>query len=179
MAVMIDAMSFNMRRGTVEKECVHFALSIDDEGHEEILGFWLNPTESSTGWELILSDLKRQGADEVLLFVADSLSGIKEGVKRQYPRSDFQSCTVHAMRNALSKVRASDRYTVAMELKTVFNASSREEAGKRFKSFSSSRNKRYPKMVYALERSFDVLTRCYDIPRQSGGQYAARTSSRG
>ena len=163
-AIMIDAMFFNMRRGTVEKECVHFALGIDDEGHEEILGFWLNPTESSTGWEPILSDLKRRGAAEVLLFVADALSGIEESVKRQYPRSDFQSCTVHAMRNALSKVRASDRYTVAGELKTVFNASSREEAGKRFKSFSGSWNKRYPKMVYALERSFDALTGYYGYP---------------
>ena len=36
-AIMIDAMFFNMRRGTVEKECIHFALGIDDEGKEEIL----------------------------------------------------------------------------------------------------------------------------------------------
>ncbi len=144
MAIMIDAMFFNMRRGTVEKEYVHFALGIDDEGKEEILGFWLNPTESSTGWESILSDLKRRGAGEVLLFVADALSGIEESVKRQYPRSDFQSCTVHAMRNALYKVRASYGYTVSRELKTVFNASSMEEAGKRFKTLGGESGEFYP-----------------------------------
>lgn len=105
-AIMIDATFVSTRKGTVEKECVHFTPGIDDEGHEEIQGFWLNPAESSTSLESILSDLKRRGAAEMLLFVADALSGIEESVKRQYPRSDFQSCTVNAMRNVLSKARA-------------------------------------------------------------------------
>ena len=72
------------------------------------------------------------------------------------------------MRNVLSKVRASDRYTVSRELKTVFNASSQEEVGKRFKSLGSSWKERYPKMVYALERSFDALTRYYGYPEAIG-----------
>ena len=37
-AIMIDAGFFNMRRGTAEKECIHFALGIDDEGHGRYWG---------------------------------------------------------------------------------------------------------------------------------------------
>lgn len=47
----------------------------------------------------------------------------------------------------------------------MFNVSSREEVGKWFKSFGSSWNKRCPKMVYALERSFDALTGYYSYPK--------------
>jgi len=90
------------------------------------------------------------------------------------PRSDFRSCAVHAMRNALSKAMAPDRYTVSRELKTVFNTSSREEAGKRFKTFSSF-NKQYPDMIYALQRSFDILTRYYDCP-EAIGRFVRSTS---
>lgn len=103
---MIDAKFFNMSRRIVERECVHFALGIDDEVHEEILGFWPSLAESSTSWESILGDLKRKRTAEVLLFVAEALSGMEESLKLQYPRSDLQSCTVHAMGNALSNVSA-------------------------------------------------------------------------
>jgi putative transposase len=64
--------------------------------------------------------------------------------------------------------------TLSRELKTVFNTSSREEAEKRFKTFSSF-NKRYPDMIYALERIFDILTRYDDCP-EAIGRFVRSTS---
>ncbi len=49
------------------------------------------------------------------------------------------------MGNVQSNVRASDTDSVSMDLKTVFNASSMEKAGKRFETIVGSWNKRYPK----------------------------------
>jgi transposase-like protein len=46
-AIYIDALFINLRRNTVEKEALHIALGIDQEGKKEIPGFWINPTESS------------------------------------------------------------------------------------------------------------------------------------
>ncbi|MFP3256909.1 MAG: transposase [Candidatus Nanopusillus acidilobi] len=49
------------------------------------MGFWINPSESSNSWELIINDLKERGIKEVLLFIADGLSGIQETIKKYYP----------------------------------------------------------------------------------------------
>ncbi|MGC8647050.1 MAG: transposase, partial [Thermoplasmata archaeon] len=46
-AIYIDALFLNLRRNIVEKKALHIALGIDQEGKKEILGFWINPTESS------------------------------------------------------------------------------------------------------------------------------------
>jgi transposase-like protein len=48
-AIYIDALFLNLRRNTVEKEALHIALSINLDGKKEILGFWINSTESSSG----------------------------------------------------------------------------------------------------------------------------------
>jgi putative transposase len=89
----------------VEKEALHIALGTDLDGKKEILGFWINPIESSSSWELIINDLKERGVNEVLIFIADGLSGIQETIRKYYPGADFQSCIVHAERNMLSKIR--------------------------------------------------------------------------
>gem|GEM_PF-4974914 len=80
----------------MEKEALHIALGIDPEGKKEILGFWINPSDLSNSCELIINDLKERAIKEVLLFIADGPSGIREKIKKYYPTADFQSCIIHA-----------------------------------------------------------------------------------
>jgi putative transposase len=64
--------------------------------------FWINLTESSNSWELIINDLRERGVKKVLIFIANGLSGIQETITKFYPKADFQSCIIHAERNLLS-----------------------------------------------------------------------------
>ncbi|MGC8872813.1 MAG: transposase, partial [Caldimicrobium sp.] len=88
-AIYIDALFLNLRRNTVEKEALHIALGIDLDGKKEIPGFWINPTESSRSWELIINDLKERGIKEVMIFIADGLSGIQETIRKYYSRKNI------------------------------------------------------------------------------------------
>jgi transposase-like protein len=88
-AIYIDALFLNLRRNTVEKEALHIALGIDLDGKKEIPGFWINPTESSRSWELIINDLKERGVKEVMIFIADGLSGIQETIRKYYSRKNI------------------------------------------------------------------------------------------
>jgi len=56
----------------------------------------INLSEYSNSWELIINDLEERGIKEVLLFIADGPSGIREKIKKYYPTADFQSCIIHA-----------------------------------------------------------------------------------
>lgn len=59
--VYLDASFFAVRRDTVNKEALHFAIGITPEGNKEILSYHLFPTESSYNWEIVLNHLKSQG----------------------------------------------------------------------------------------------------------------------
>ena len=53
-------------RGAVDGEVVHIALAIDEDGHKEVLGFWLGGSEgeSSDIWKGILYELGDRGLKE-------------------------------------------------------------------------------------------------------------------
>jgi putative transposase len=89
---------------------------------------------------------------------------IQETIKKYYPRTDFQSCIVHAERNLLSKVRAGDKYIIGREIKRIFDASSEEEAKRRFNEFKEEWNNKYPKAIYNMENRLDLLLAYYRYP---------------
>ena len=88
-AIFMDAVFFSLRRETVQKECVIFAMGIRESGNYEILGFYMNPVENHIAYRNVLMDLHERGVEEPLLFIADGLPGIEEEVKQLYPRADF------------------------------------------------------------------------------------------
>ena len=97
-AVMLDGLFFYLRRETVDKEPVIFALGIKESGEYEILGFYLTIKESHNNYKDVLEDLYRRGLKESLLFIADGITDLDEEVMKIYPGSDFQLCTIHYMR---------------------------------------------------------------------------------
>jgi len=163
-AIYIDALFINLRIDTVEKEAVHIVLGVDEEGRQEILGFYINPSESATSWEFILKDLYDRGIREVLLFIADGLSGLSERIKKYYSLADFQSCTVHAMRNVITRVRASDKEEVGKDLRNIFNAMDRKQAEYMLDEFTVKWKDKYPGAVTNLNRNRDYLFNYYNYP---------------
>ena len=88
-----------------EKECVMVALGVAKTGNKEVLGFWMEPSESSAEWEKCLRNLKERGIGNPLMFVTDGLQGMKEAIKRVFPDSLHQRCPVHVGRNMSSGAR--------------------------------------------------------------------------
>ena len=56
-AIFMDAMFFSLRRDTVQKECVIFAMGIKETGQYEILGFYMNPIENQIANRNVLMDI--------------------------------------------------------------------------------------------------------------------------
>ena len=166
-AIFMDAMFFSLRRETVQKECVIFAMGIRETGQYEILGFYMNPIENHIAYRNVLMDLHERGLEEPLLFIADGLPGIEEEIKQLYPRADFQLCTIHASRNFESHVRVQDRNEIDSDLKGIFLSRSREEALNQFTEFKNRWSKRYPRPVYNMEKNLSILLKYYDYPEST------------
>ncbi len=104
-AIFLDALFFFLRRDTVEKEPILFAMGIRESGEYEIMGFYLASKESHLSYTAVINDLYDRGVREPLLFIADGIPKLDEEIRKVFPRADFQLCTIHASRNFESEVR--------------------------------------------------------------------------
>ncbi|EOA08750.1 lipoyltransferase and lipoate-protein ligase [Pediococcus acidilactici D3] len=121
-AIFLDATYLPLKRDTVQKEAVHIAIGIRPDGTKEVLNYQVAPTESTGIWTELLGTLIKQGVKDVLLFVADGLVGLDEGLNRHFPKAKRQRCLVHVGRNLVNKVRVKDRKAVISDLKQVHRA---------------------------------------------------------
>ena len=164
-AIFLDALFFFLRRDTVEKEPILFAMGIRESGEYEILGFYLASKESHLSYTAVINDLYNRGVREPLLFIADGLPKLDEEIRKVLPRTDFQLCTIHASRNFESEVRESDKITIDRELKRVFTADTKEDALARLSMFKVQWNKKYPRQIYNLEKKVNYLFTYFSYPQ--------------
>ena len=164
-AIFLDALFFFLRRDTVEKEPILFAMGIKETGEYEILGFYLASKESHNSYVTVIQDLYDRGVREPLLFVADGLPKLDEEIRKVFPRADFQLCTIHASRNFESEVREMDKLIVDRQLKRAFLSETKEDALMKLEQFKSQWNKKYPRQVYNLERKVNYLFTYFSYPQ--------------
>ena len=162
-AVMLDGLFFYLRRETVDKEPVIFALGIKESGEYEILGFYLTIKKSHNNYKDVLEDLYRRGLKESLLFIADGITDLDEEVMKIYPGSDFQLCTIHYARGLKSKIKEKD-LEIIEDANKMFRCSNKQEAIIRFNEMKDKWNGKYPNVIYNTERKLGQLLRFYDYP---------------
>lgn len=156
-AIFVDALWIKIRRDVVDSDAVYIVAGIDEEGNKEILGMYVGATESAVMWEEILQDLKDRGVSEVLEFVSDGLSGLKEAIKRKFPKALVQRCVTHQMRNTLSKVRSRDKKAVAEDLREVYRVDSIKEAKKNLEAVREKWGKKYSRLLDSWEENLENL----------------------
>jgi putative transposase len=156
--IYLDATYLAVRRDTVTKEALYFALGITPEGYKEILSYSLFPTESAHNWEIVLSDLRVRGVEETLLFVTDGLTGIKDAISSVYPKARHQSCWVHLARNVAHSVRVKDRTEVLNNLKQVYTQDTFDAAQVQLDMFIKTWDKKYPKVTERFNNNSSLFT---------------------
>lgn len=122
--IYINALYIKLSRDTVCSDAVYFILGLDEDGHREVLDFFIGVNESAYVWEDNLRLLKVRRVEEVLLFVMDGLSGLDDAVHRVYPKSDIQRSIVHKVRNAIRNISKKDINEFTADLKIIYKSPS-------------------------------------------------------
>jgi len=121
--VIIDAIVFNVRKEkVVQKVSAYVAIGVDANGMKDVLTIEFGETESSKFWMAVLNNLKNRGVKDILVLCADGLSGIKEAINAAFPKTEYQRCIVHMVRNTLLHVSEKNRKAFAGDLKTIYHA---------------------------------------------------------
>lgn len=126
LVVYIDAIWEKVKRDTIRSEAFYIIMGLKKDYTREIIGIVNIPTESSTGWEHALCELRERGVEDVRLFVSDGLKSLETAVSRVFNQSVHQKCIVHLQRNLLAHVRSEHKQEVANDFKEVLNPDDKE-----------------------------------------------------
>ena len=84
------------------KKAIYVVLGIDTSGVKDVLGIWIETTETASKWCEILEELKSRGIEDIFFVSMDGLTGLPEAVEIVYPQAIIQRCIVHITRNIYS-----------------------------------------------------------------------------
>ena len=163
--VWFDCIFYKVRHdGKVENKAIYVLIGLGLDGKKELLGFWINKTESSSFWLGVLNELKGRGVKDVFIFSVDGLSGIEGALKAAYPHADVQRCIVHQIRNSLRYVSWKERKALATDLKTVYGALTEDEAARQLDRIEEQWEGRYPHVLKSWRKNWDNLTTFFRYP---------------
>ncbi|EMW5559225.1 IS256 family transposase [Enterococcus faecium] len=160
--LFVDCMYVTLRENYEAKEyAVYTILGYDLKGNKEILGLWLNQTESKNRWMQVFDELKARGVKDVFFISMDGVSGLEEGAKAIFPSVIVQRCIVHLVRNALRYIPSKDYKEVCRDMKKFYGASSLNAAHAAFDSFQN-RWSHYSGAVDVWKRNFAHVEQLFD-----------------
>lgn len=164
--IYLDAIHFKVREdGTYVSKAFYTVLGVNLEGKKEILGLYLGQSEGARFWLQVLTDLQNRGVQDILIASIDGLTGFPEAINSIFPQTEIQLCVVHQIRNSLRYVVSSDQKVFAKELKTVYQASTKEEAETALDTLESKWGKKYPIIFDSWYNKWEHLSNYFKYPQ--------------
>lgn len=161
--LFVDCLYVTLRNEYETNEtAVYVILGYDLEGRKEVLGLWVNPTESKNYWMQVFDEIKKRGVEDVFFISMDGVSGLEDGAKAIFPKVVVQRCIVHLIRNSIKYVPSKDYKKFTSDLKRVYGASSLKAARTAFETFQNNW-KQYPGAVDVWVRNFNHVEQLFDF----------------
>jgi len=161
--VYLDAIHYKVREdGKVISKAVYSVYGVTVDGQRDVLGLYLNDSEGSRQWGLILEDIKRRGVEDVLFFCIDGLTGFQDAIENVYPDALIQRCVVHMIRNSTRFVLDRDIKAVCGDLRNIYTASDRQQAALALESFGIKWDVKYKEIRPKWEANWNKLMQFMD-----------------
>lgn len=160
--LFVDCMYVTIRKEYESKNyAVYTILGYDIDGQKDILGLWLNESESKRTWMQIFDELKGRGVEDVLFICMDGVSGLEDGAKAIFKDVVVQRCIVHLIRNSIKYVPSKDYKKFIQSIKKVYRAPNLTASRKAFEQFCQEWSQ-YPGAVDVWKRNFNHIEQLFD-----------------
>ena len=94
----------------------------------------------------------------MLIICADGLTGIKEAISTAFPKTEYQHCIVHQVRNTLKYVPDKDRKAFATDLKTIYQAADEKKALAALDHVTEKWMPKYPNSMKRWKSNWDAIS---------------------
>ncbi len=164
-ALWMDGIILKVRTDNkVINKCVYIVIGLKPDGTKEVLGFWIEKTESAAFWMSVLTDLKARGVEDILIACTDNLKGFTQAIKAVFPLAVTQICIVHQIRNSCKFVVWKDRQVFCQDLKKVYTAINNQVALEEFEIFKLKWQAKYKYAITSWEENWDNLSNYFEYP---------------
>ena len=150
---------------TSEKNAVYIIIGVDSLGFKDILGMWINETESASFWTNVFEDLKERGVEDILYMSSDGIAGFKGSLETVFPKTQSQRCVVHLVRNLYSLCPRKEAKQIIADFKKIYTSTSQEEAELMLDIFRE-RYKEQKRIVKKVEDFMQYLEPLFELPQE-------------
>ena len=163
--VYLDCIVLKIRQDKqVINKSVYLALGVNLEGHKELLGLWLAENEGAKFWLSVLTELQNRGVKDILIACVDGLKGFPDAINAVYPDTHIQLCIVHMVRNSMKFVPYKDYKAIAIDLKTIYQSATEDEALLCLDQFSERWDEKYPQISKSWRTHWHNLNTLFNYP---------------
>ena len=162
--VYFDAIRVKIRNAAnlVIPKAMYIALGVRPDGIKDVLGLWIDETESATFWLSVFNELKGRGVQDILIAVTDGLAGLNQAFEAAFPRTTHQTCVVHLIRNSLVLASVKNRAALVNALKPIYQATTAQAAEAALIEFEASEiGQRYPGVARIWRNAWDRVIPFY------------------
>ena len=162
--IYLDAIHLKLRRdGKVVNTAVYIVLGVDLDGQRDVLGHWVGDGgEGANFWLSVVTDLQTRGVQDIFIACIDGLTGFKDAIQAVFPRTQIQRCIIHQVRQSLTYVSWKDRKAFVADLRTIYQAPTREAAETRLLELSERWSATYPMAVRSWETHWEDLATMFE-----------------
>jgi len=166
--LFLDGITQKVREIGVEKKIMLCALGLKEDGTKEMLSFRLVDQEDTNNWRAFLADIKSRGllGKALKLITTDGNPGLLKALKEIYSFFKAQRCIAHKLRNVATKLKRIHLKPCMAGAKDIFNAPSRKEAIKRFKTWREKWQVEEERAVKCLEKDLYHCLHYYSFPEE-------------
>jgi putative transposase len=163
----LDALYLKVREGSqVLSKAVLVAYGVSEFGEREVVGCEVADGEMEDAWKSFLGGLVERGLRGVRLVISDAHVGLRKGIRAALNGVSWQRCTVHFMRNVLSRVPKSAQGFVSAALQGIFSQSTQQEARQALRKAVELLSPRYPAAAALLEEAEEDVLAYMSFPEK-------------
>lgn len=145
------------------KKAIYVALGVNTQGVKDVLGIWIETTESASKWCEIFEELKERGVEDIFFVSMDGLTGLPATIETVFPQTITQRCIVHIVRNVYSTVSRKDSKEIIADFKKIYTSNNLELAKLEYKNFSE-KYKENKKLMKKVNDNIQWIYQIFEYP---------------
>jgi Mrp family chromosome partitioning ATPase len=155
----VDTIDVKVKRGRKNvSTAVYVLMGIDMQGSRRVLGHWASgDTEDSGFWGTILTEVKNQGVEDVLIACVDGVRDLEAALRAAFPKAEIQPRIAHLIRQSAESLAEKDRDAFNADLKRIYQASRRQAAETALLALKDRWGDTYSAVVRLWEDNWDGL----------------------
>ena len=162
--IYVDCLYAPVKKDLIsEKTAIYVMLGINKDGVKDVLGIWMNESESAFFWTTVFEEIRSRGVEDILFVSMDGLAGLSDAIEKVFPKTKTQRCIVHIVRNICSIIDKKKAKQIIADFKQIYTASNLYNAKLAYENFLE-KYKENSKLIKKVNNLIEHVFSIFEYP---------------